>query len=621
MPFLSPNPATLPLGGSFVNSGSFLGPGSFVLASSNRISASSFAGRTLPPHKIGFTEGWGQGPTEKWYEGLKGHTTFRKLQYRKERVAPFNHEFIVVELDNNTVCRFDRRGDINSRANVLIGESIPSEDTAHVIAKSDADIYPLIEATSDLLLTMQFPQGEDLRTILAICYGIQTNEHTRFYTLTRYNCYFFSWMIITATARRTVDWAILARPGELWKALVTSAMQGLSPDSSKSGPLEHSKSKVSMPFGAKNKEDLPVPSQFVGSAYLVSTLQTALEETREQIRRSLAELILHSTVDNAMQSIAQTSSNTAGNKAARSHAAQAARDSAMEAVIENMWQEIISDEHSNGTSGGDIWEDKCMLAEACVQDASTAAADAVDQSRRIAVASTVATAPEEVPPPQSPAINGVKIQVKKSEGYQVDLTASDNKAETPTQDPVTPGAIPAPPAKWETAWEAAWEKTWATGKSKQGSNTTDPSKKNISDRAKAAWTKAWEEACEANEKYVPLISQGVAQYVIKNLPKALPTTLTYETDPNVVKSIVKALKSTSDSDSNLTSQLQDWVKDRIAEHCQRVSVLTAGAQHPSNTEFENTMKCIWEATLKCLPDLSESEIVDNTISGNLVVST
>ncbi|CAE6469653.1 unnamed protein product [Rhizoctonia solani] len=619
MQYLSPNS----LGGSFVNSGSFakLGSlansGSLGIGSLNKLSASSFNGRTRDPHKINFSKGWGTGPTEKWYGEQQGHTTFKKLQYRKEREPPFNHEFIVVELDNNTVCRFDRRGDVNNRANVLKGEPIPSEDTAHVIAKSDKEIYPKIDETSDLLLTIQFPQGEDIRTILAICYGIQTNEQTRFYTLTRYNCYFFSWMIITATARRTVDWTQLARPGELWRKLVESVMEILVPDSSSPLPLENPKVAASMRFGAKNKEDLPVPSQFVGSAYLVSALQAALDETREQILQSLAELILHSTVDNAMWSIAKTSSTTAGNKAARSHAAHAARDAAMEAVIENMWQEIINYEPTNGTDGGDLWEKKCKLTETCVQDASTAAADAANQSRRIAVMST--TAPEEISPPQAPAIDEVKIRAEKAEGHGVDLKVVDNKAESSTQDQVAPGVIPVPPAKWETAWEAAWEKSWATGSDEKESNTADPSKKSISDRAKAAWTKAWEEACEANEKYVPLISRGVAQYVTENLPKALPTTITYKTDPSVLKNIVKALNPTEGS--NLTSQLQDWVKDRIAEHCQRVSVLTAGAQHPSKTEFENTMKCIWEATLKCLPDLSESEIVDNTRSGNLVVST
>ncbi|KAG9105090.1 hypothetical protein FRC07_009641, partial [Ceratobasidium sp. 392] len=77
----------------------------------------------------------------------------------KERAGPFFHEFIVVELDNNTVCRFDRRDDPRTRANTFTVDGITAEDTAHVIQKHEVH-YANIDKTSDLLLRIHIPQGE-----------------------------------------------------------------------------------------------------------------------------------------------------------------------------------------------------------------------------------------------------------------------------------------------------------------------------------------------------------------------------------------------------------------------------------------------------------------------------
>ncbi|CCO37705.1 hypothetical protein BN14_11864 [Rhizoctonia solani AG-1 IB] len=413
---------------------------------------------------------------------MTGAKEKQKPEYRKERVYPFFHEFIVVDLGDETVCRFDRRGDVNSRANVLVGEPIPSEDTAHVISKNDEDgFYSNINKNSDLILRMKFPEGQDLLTILAICYGIQVNKNTQAYTLTRYNCYFFSWMIITATARCTVDWAVLAQEEKLWTTLVTSVISGLNQD-----PSPGSKAIISTTSTAKNKRETVAPTQFVGSAYLVQILQKALDETREEIQKSLAELILHSTIDKAMHEVSESSAWKAASYAARNHASHAARDAAMEAVIETMWRDIIS-----STDGKDLWEKRCLRAEECVKESSAAAASVA--------------------------------------GHRFTMLPPSIPGPDPEQSSATPAngeEVPAPPAKWETAWDVSWNKSWASPKNADADTSNDPdSLKNsisISERAKAAWIKAWEEACKANDVYVPLISRGVAVHVTQNLPQAVP---------------------------------------------------------------------------------------------------
>ncbi|QRW23716.1 polysaccharide lyase family 8 protein [Rhizoctonia solani] len=228
----------------------------------------------------------------------------------------------------------------------------------------------------------------------------------------------------------------------------------------------------------------------------------------------------------------------------------------MEAVVENMWRDILS-----SAQGGDLWKEKCRLAVACVQKASDAAAKEAGQPYRVIT---------------TPAIN----------------PARETEQPPPIAERQAWGLPTLPPAKWEIAWN----------------DSSNFSKASISNRAKIAWIKAWEEACKANDRYIPLISQGVAKYVTMNLPSTTPEVLQFETDPTVIKGMVKALIPIKGSS---TSSLQDWVKGRIIEHCQRVTKLTAGTQQPNKTEFEDTMYDIWACTVNCLSDVARTK----TISG------
>ncbi|EUC60875.1 hypothetical protein RSOL_372700, partial [Rhizoctonia solani AG-3 Rhs1AP] len=518
-------------GGSLVNPstalnlGSFANSGSFPIGSLNKLSGLSSNDRSQEPHIINFTadgNGWRKGATEKWYKSQPS-TKFKYLEYRKEKVSPFYHEYIVVHLENETVCRFDRRGDVNNRANVFVGEPIPSEDTAHVIAKRDKDLYPIIERDSELLLHMRFPKGQDILTILGICYGIQSTKATQYYSLTGYNCYFFSWTVIIATARCTVDWATLAQEDQLWEALVGSVMNGLSQDQTSLGPFAVPKSTITTRLGMKGKTDLSIPTHFVSSVYLCNTFRNVLVQARGQIRKSLAELILCSTVDKAMHEILKTSAHRAGSQAVRIYATQAASDVAMEVIIEALWRDIISN-----NAGNELWKAKCELAKSCVEAASSAIAGA--GGYRI-----IGT------PSETPAI----------------ATSLQSGLSSPTTYETE---IPTPSVKWATAWDKAWEKRW-TKSHKKGSDD-DALSTSISDRAKADWIKAWDDVCKANEQYVHLISRGVAEYVTKNLPEALPEVLQYGTETNAIKNMVKGLIPTK-FEGYSHAQLQNWVKARI----------------------------------------------------------
>ncbi|KAB5591462.1 hypothetical protein CTheo_5107 [Ceratobasidium theobromae] len=531
--------------------------GSFI-AGSNKLSASSLNDRSQEPHIIGYPDGWRTGKTEAWYKS-QPTTTFTHLQYRKEHESPFYHEFVVAELDNNTLCRFDRRGDVGTRANAFTTQGITAEDSAHVFSKSH-ELSKSMNANSDMLLRLHFPQGRDLLSILSICYAIQHDGATKPYDLFRFNCYFFSWTIITCTIRATVDWAVLCKNTEIWKALVKNTMDGLTSSPSR---LERLKTTSRAIFGLDTTGGPALPAvpqrrftPFLGSGYLVKVLCDDLDSNRSTIQQSLTDLLFRSTIKNAILDMSHKSAKAAATLAARNHAAQAACDTSMEAVIQSMWPTILENE-----AGGQLWEDRCRSVEECVRRAADAAADAAIRYQLIT--------PPATPPPNS----------------------HSSPPPTPVETPVTP----IPKANWEDAWNAAWAESWAALHGKNsGSGVASAA---ISQRSKTAWHKAWREACRASGEYVPVVSCGVADFVMQNLPEAPPEVLKIEAtaQPNNVKFMIKAFTS---SEGPITT-LQEWIQKRIVDHCNRVANVTAGAVplDSSHHKIEDAMRRVWVATV------------------------
>ncbi|CAE6528648.1 unnamed protein product [Rhizoctonia solani] len=509
--------------------------GSFV-ASANKIVGSSM-GHSQVPHRIDYSGGWRTGPTEEWYKSQPS-TKFTQLQYRKERKKPWEHEYIVVELENGTVCRFDRRARAENLVDAFTSEGLDAEDTAHVIHKGDKKHYLEINNDSDLILCMHFPDGQDILSILGICYSIRQDRETECYSLIRYNCYFFSWMIVVALARRTVDWALLGSDDHLWGELVSTTMAGLKSNPSKLNQLKASTRAV---LGKKFNHAAP---PFSGSSYLLSTLHIALRHTRSNIKKSLAELLLKSTVEKTMHEVADKSAKSAAEDAARSHASQTARDASFEAVMEVMWNTMLSD-----PEGSQLWEDRCKRTEECARKAAAAAADA---------ALTLPPTPPATPPPAP--VNG-------------------SESETPRVR-----------ENWEDAWDSTWNQIWL-GEQNQTKPKNEPCTSRIALLAKAAWSKAWKDACLANEAYVPLVSQGVAKYVVKHLPET-----TIKIDKTTQGTMKRMMKSLISSDTS-NGELQNFIQARIAEFVGRVLRILPKAAVNSHT-IEESMRRVWATTTR-----------------------
>ncbi|KAG8742482.1 hypothetical protein FRC10_001378 [Ceratobasidium sp. 414] len=437
-----------------------------LVPSGNTFSGSSSNRRAQGPHKIGYPNGWRTGDTEKWYK-YQSTTKFAHLEYRKDREAPFYHEYIVAELDDRSVCRFDRRGDVATRAGAFTLEGMTADDTAHVIQPGESH-YNKIYHNSDVVLRIHFPEKQDLITILGVCYGVQELEETRKYTLTRYNCYFLSWTILTVTSRRVVDWRLLAKDVDKWEALALAAVEGLQPNPSTPNLFDvHGRPSLRLGRnGAAGFALNPKPATPSFTRALIGTLRTILDEMRPSIEACLGKQLFQSTVESSLYELLGDSVQVAAGMAGRTYAAQVARDEAMEAVMEYMWGTALFLDN-----GGQSWRHACVATGEAVSDAATAAADS-DKERRA------------------------------------------NRAD------------------WGPAWDDAWKQNWDKWMSDEHNLSNDSlgeKRHGISSRAKDAWGRAWVEVCRATREYTPLVIAGIVEHAKNNLPDSTPEILEIRT--------------------------------------------------------------------------------------------
>ncbi|KAG8774086.1 hypothetical protein FRC12_002165 [Ceratobasidium sp. 428] len=176
--------------------------------------------RSQEPILIDFSSGWQTGSVHEWYTH-QPTTRFLCLEYRKDLAGTFRHEFIVVRLDNGACCRFDRRARQDLRVHAVKDEGTVAEDTAHVLHSSQPE-FTAIEDSSELILSLSFPEGRDILLVLAIFFSIKSNTKSRRYTLTRYNCYFVCWTITLIVARCATDWSTLSSQ---WDTVTQSAIR------------------------------------------------------------------------------------------------------------------------------------------------------------------------------------------------------------------------------------------------------------------------------------------------------------------------------------------------------------------------------------------------------------
>ncbi|CAE6466683.1 unnamed protein product [Rhizoctonia solani] len=185
-------------------------PGSSYYLSNALIIAKRVALGLEDPVRIQSGEWKAGNPLHDWYERNE-YTPVRIVQLRKEQKKPFFHEYIAFQLGNGKCFRIDRRQLPNERSPMdCTGEKgAEAYDTIEQIANLDDSIYN----PSDCLVQISF-NGDPiwLGRITYICRTISQHKRTGFYTVQKYNCYFYAQTILLYTS----FFAHLRVGGQLW---------------------------------------------------------------------------------------------------------------------------------------------------------------------------------------------------------------------------------------------------------------------------------------------------------------------------------------------------------------------------------------------------------------------
>jgi hypothetical protein len=150
-------------------------------------------------------------------------TEIKSLHHRKERIG-FQHEFIVLNLLDGSICRLERMGDPDARLDALSAQGSVAHDVAQSFPPdmlSDACLD-----TSDVVAEIIFPCQLDIIDVLRVCRAIHEGEKTCNYTLQSFNCYFFALAIQSVLARLVADWGAKFT-AETWSSAVHSALCAL----------------------------------------------------------------------------------------------------------------------------------------------------------------------------------------------------------------------------------------------------------------------------------------------------------------------------------------------------------------------------------------------------------
>ncbi|CAE6396499.1 unnamed protein product [Rhizoctonia solani] len=179
-------------------------PGSSYYISNALIIAKRVALGLEDPVRIEFEEEWARGnPLFDWYQ-RHSNTSIESMQLRKEKKAPFFHEYVTFKLSDSSCFRIDRRQLPNERYPMCCAqrEGVEAYDTIEEITDLEDSMYN----PSDCLVQVDFTTDVELNLIIVICRAIYERPDTRNYTVQRYNCYFYSQTIVMFTLCTVYDW-------------------------------------------------------------------------------------------------------------------------------------------------------------------------------------------------------------------------------------------------------------------------------------------------------------------------------------------------------------------------------------------------------------------------------
>ncbi|KAG9085393.1 hypothetical protein FRC06_003632 [Ceratobasidium sp. 370] len=137
--------------------------------------------------------------------GLKDHssTGIEDSLIRKDSSGAVPHRFIVAQLTDHSIQRFDRRPKSKNSGEIVAAgffqtSTIEADDEIEMVEPST---WPSLEQQTACEVDIDLEGDTNILAILSACYGISRDNYAQNYALLQYNCYFFSWTILAVVAR------------------------------------------------------------------------------------------------------------------------------------------------------------------------------------------------------------------------------------------------------------------------------------------------------------------------------------------------------------------------------------------------------------------------------------
>ncbi|KAB5591571.1 hypothetical protein CTheo_5000 [Ceratobasidium theobromae] len=144
-------------------------------------------------------------PVMKWHADQRSSSTrFRSIRHLQDDNPPFFHEYLLLELEDGSICRVERTGE-GSRVDAVRFIGCPANDTIQWFTTRNYEIYTR-DKPSKLIARVNFYHDFDILDVLAICYAVHAQRRTRAYTLQRFNCYFLCNTILLVLTRHLAEW-------------------------------------------------------------------------------------------------------------------------------------------------------------------------------------------------------------------------------------------------------------------------------------------------------------------------------------------------------------------------------------------------------------------------------
>ncbi|KAG9076678.1 hypothetical protein FS749_011514, partial [Ceratobasidium sp. UAMH 11750] len=222
-----------------------------------------------------------QCPVMSWYnQQCASSTRFQSVEHRRNVASPFYHEFLLLKLADNAICRVERVGDGSRHTDALRYVGCTSHDLIQWFAPDN-----LIQATasSELIAEINLGREFDILDVLAVCYSIQSVKRCSIYTLQRYNCYFLCLTVLAVLTRRVASWET-GITADTWDASVTSVLGGLSDLS-----MEQAKEHPIMKLCARLEPDSQQPWIHITNPSMdhVTSNAGALADFNTELRKTL----------------------------------------------------------------------------------------------------------------------------------------------------------------------------------------------------------------------------------------------------------------------------------------------------------------------------------------------